>query len=58
MLTIGYWVWSKGDIEAVLDIGVKNKYGDLLKRISASENWKNVITEPDQIEEFFNWINN
>jgi len=56
MLANGYWVWSKGDIEAVLGIEVKNKYGDLLKRISASESWKDEIAEPDQLEEFFNWI--
>lgn len=56
MLVEGYWVWSKGDIEAVFGIEVKNKYGDLVKRISASENWKDEITDPDQLEEFFNWI--
>src|SRR5690625_925870 len=58
MLANGYWVWNKGDIEAILGIEVKNQYSDLLKRISTSENWKDEVTEPNQVEEFFNWINN
>lgn len=58
MLAKGYWVWSKGDIEAILGIKVKNQYSDLLKRITNSENWKDEVEDPDQVEEFFNWINN
>ncbi|WP_428235490.1 ATP-dependent nuclease [Gracilimonas sp.] len=57
MLALNYWVWSKGDVENMLGIEVKNEYRAKLMEIANSQDWEGVIDESDKVKELFEWVN-
>jgi len=52
----GYWMWRKGDIEETFGIETKGHYQQLMKDLNKTDDWRSVLKEAEEIEDFVNWI--